>query len=66
MTCILSYNKHKYGQKFTKTISDVFSISMTPNTNKLIIQIDKDGALTKEVYEVNDTLEIKVTAEDLM
>ena len=66
MTCTISFNKNRYGQKFTKTLSDVFSISMAPNSKKLIIQIDRDGVLTKETFEVNDTLEIKVTAEELM
>ncbi len=66
MTCSISYNKNKYGPKFTKSISDVFSVAMAPNSNKLIIQIDRDGALTKEVFEVNDTLKITLTSEDLM
>lgn len=66
MTCVISFNKNRYGQKFTKTISDVFSISMMPNTNKLVIQVDRDGAITKETFDVNDTLKIEVSAEELM
>ncbi len=65
MRCDLSYNKYKYGQKVTRSISDVSEIYMKPGTNKLVIITDIDNQKTNHTFEVNDTLKIEVTAEDI-
>lgn len=63
--CVLSYNKYKYGQKVEKCITDVFSVSMMPGTNKLTVIEDQDGRKINHTFDVNDTLKIELTAEDI-
>lgn len=64
MTCKISYNKDKYGDKVEKCIVDVQEIQEVPKMGILRLIVNQDGHRIYKEFKLNDTIKIEVSIED--